>query len=106
MGQLEFLIANRGYAKAAVRLDELSRAFPFDPDVWDQYAILYADNRYNNPIRYHYGLGSEYIVLGNYKHGLEQYKTALKKKPTNKEDDKIQSIISARIPEIMRAMSS
>lgn len=106
MGQLEFLIANRGYAKAAVRLDELGRAFPFDPDVWDQYAILYADNRYNNPIRYHYGLGSEYIVLGNYKHGLEQYKTALKKKPTNKEDDKIQSIISARIPEIMRAMSS
>lgn len=106
MGQLEFLIMIRAYPKAAYRLDELSLAFPMDPDVWDQYAILYSDAKYNNPIRYHYGLGSEYIVLGHYPHGLEQYRAALKKKPANKEDDKIQSIISARIPEIMRAMPS
>ena len=106
MGQLEFLIMIRAYPKAAYRLDELSLAFPMDLDVWDQYAILYSDAKYNNPIRYHYGLGSEYIVLGHYPHGLEQYRAALKKKPANKEDDKIQSIISARIPEIMRAMPS
>ena len=100
MGQLEFLINSRNYVKAAQRLDNLVQTNSSDPDVWDQYAILYSDGKYNHPLRYHYGLGTEFYYIGNYKMALEQYQTALALKPAKPGDGDLQDLISAKIPEI------
>jgi predicted Zn-dependent protease len=102
MGQLEFLLGIKNYSKAAGRVDILTQNFPKDPDVWDQYAMLYADDRYDNPLRYHYGLGSEYYVLGSYKSALDQYQTALKSKAKQPGDEAILELVSSRIPDVMR----
>lgn len=102
MGQLEFLIGIKNYTKAGSRLDKLVQNFPKDPDVWDQYAILYADGKYDNPIRYHYGLGTEYYILGNFSGALNQYQSALKAKVIQPGDDAIQQFVSSRIPDTMR----
>ena len=95
MGQLEFLIAVKSYGEAAQRLDNLAQTNPQDPDVWDQYAILYADSRYNNPLRYHYGLGNEFYYLGNYQLALDHYQLALSIKTTA--DNDLQDSISAKL---------
>lgn len=100
MGQIQFLISTRNYPKAANRLDTLAQTNTSDPDVWDQYAILYSDGKYNQPVKYHYGLGSEFYYIGNYKMAMEQYQAALKLKPAKPGDTDIQDLISARIPEI------
>lgn len=106
MGQLEFLLGSKNYSKAAGRVDIITQNFPKDPDVWDQYAMLYADDRYDNPLRYHYGLGSEYYVLGSYKSALDQYQTALKCKAKQPGDDAILELVSSRIPDVMRNLKS
>ncbi len=97
MGQLEFLIASKNYPKAAGRLNLLAQSNASDPDVWDQYAILYADDKFDNPLRYHYGLGSEYYVLGNYPAAIDQFQSVLKAKPKEYGDNDIQSSASARL---------
>lgn len=106
MGQLDFLVGTKKYAKAADRLDVLAQQFPQDPDVWDQYAILYSDARYDNPVRYHYGLGNEFYVLGNYKGALDQFQAGIKAKSKSAGDDTIQELMSAKIPDTMRNMKS
>lgn len=102
MAQSEFLMGIKNYSKLANRLDNVIQKFSLDPDAWDQYAMLYADGRYDNPIRYHYGLGNEYFVLGNYRGALDQFQSALKAKPTMKGDDVILDLVGARIPVTMR----
>lgn len=104
MAQLDLLLIMKNYPKAASRVDVLAQKFPQDPDVWDQYAILYSDVRYDNPVRYHYALGSEYYVLNAYKAALDQYQAALKAKPKMLGDDSIQDLISSKIPDVMRSM--
>jgi predicted Zn-dependent protease len=106
MGQLEFLIAGNGYSKAGARLDELAQTNASDPDVWDQYAILYSDTKLDNPLRYHYGLGNEFYTLGNYQLALEQYQSAMKAKVKQSGDDSIQDLVSAKIPDAMRKLKS
>lgn len=106
MGQLEFLISSKNYKKAASRLELLIQDNAKDPDTWDQYAILYADTRYNNPIRYHYGLGNEFYTLGNYQMALDQFQLALKAKAKQPGDDIIQDEVSAQIPDTIRKMKS
>lgn len=106
MGQLEFLIAGNGYSKAGARLDELAQTNASDPDVWDQYAILYSDTKLDNPLRYHYGLGNEFYTLGNYQLALEQYQSAMKAKVKQSGDDNIQDLVSARIPDALRKLKT
>ncbi|MDD3266124.1 MAG: M48 family metalloprotease [Burkholderiales bacterium] len=106
MGQLELFLVMKNYVASAHRLDILVRNFPEDPDVWDQYAILYSDVRYDNAVRYHYGLGTEYFVLGNYKGALDQYQASLKSRPKMAGDDVIHETVSSRIPMVIRAMKS
>ncbi|RTL01408.1 MAG: hypothetical protein EKK57_04595 [Proteobacteria bacterium] len=102
MAQLEFLLGSKNYSKMSSRLEDLAHNFPQDPDVWDQYAILYSDNRYDNPLRYHYGLANELFVLNDYKGALEQYRAAIKAKPKFAGDDAIQELANAKIPEVLR----
>ena len=97
MGQMEFLIATKSYPKAAIRVNELAQTNPQDPDVWDQYAILYANDKYNNPLRYHYGLGNEFYVLGNFPLAIGQYQAAIKEKPKAFGDDDLQADASVRM---------
>lgn len=106
MGQLDFLLGIKNYPKMADKLDVLAKNFPQDPDVWDQYAILYSDTRYDNPVRYHYGLGNEFYVLGNYRAAIDQYQSSLKAKPKSIGDDTIQDLASSKIPDAMRNMQS
>ncbi len=105
MAQLEFLIETKNYPKAALRLDDLSQDIATDPDVWDQYAILYSDGKYNKPLRYHFGLGSEFYYLGSYRSAMDQYQAALKIKPKDPGDNDILDLISGRLPEIAQKMS-
>jgi tetratricopeptide (TPR) repeat protein len=101
MGQLEFLMNSKNYPKAAKRLNELVQSNSHDADVWDQYAILYSDGKYDNPLRYHYGLGNEYYVLGNYALAIDQFQTAIKEKPKAFGDDDLQSDASVRLHSAM-----
>jgi predicted Zn-dependent protease len=105
MAQLEFLIMQKNYLHADQRLSVLAQQFPEDPDVWDQYAILYADVNANNPLRYHYGLGMELLVLGNFAEAMSQFQLALKAKAKTPSDNNLQDLISAKMAEVGRNLA-
>ncbi|MEN9946364.1 MAG: hypothetical protein RLZZ293_750 [Pseudomonadota bacterium] len=105
MGQLQFLLQSKNYGKMITRLSELIAIIPSDPDVWDQYAIVYADDKLNNPICYHYGLGNEFYLLANYPLALTHYQAALTIKTKQTSDRNIQDLITSKINDVKRQMA-
>ncbi|HMT01860.1 MAG TPA: M48 family metalloprotease [Burkholderiales bacterium] len=104
LGEIDLYFASRQLTKVSQKLQELSELYPNDVDIWGREELLYSDAYLDNEKKYHYALGNQLYLIGNYKMALEQYIIALNgsldnfSKTQNKKSDYIlNDIISSKI---------
>ncbi len=94
LGQIDFYLQAKKLKDASTKLDDLSRIYANDMDIWIREAILYSDAKLDNPQRYHYALANQFYLKENYTAAIEQFEMALKVKNG---DQILNDIINAKI---------
>jgi predicted Zn-dependent protease len=104
LGEVDLYFASRQLNKVSKKLEELSELYPNDVDIWGREELLYSDAYLDNEKKYHYALGNQLYLVGNYKMALDHYIIALNggvdnfSKPQNKKSDYVlNDIISSKI---------
>ena len=95
IGQADLLIKSKKYKEAANKLDDLSRTFFDDVDIWVRMAAIYSDACLNNEQKYHYALGNKAYLKGYYLDAITQYQIALKERKNY--DVKLNDVLESRL---------